>query len=118
MHEYCYKNDMENAERRIKIFKKLNKMKIGVRLKTSFGQIVLIFGILSALVVLTMLYIINNYGVILDNYAYPQGTIALAMNESAEVRAASRGIVGHDSDELIDSMKEQHDQAMIRLRHI
>ncbi len=94
------------------MFKKLNKMKIGVRLKKSFRQIIIIFGVLSALVILTMLYIINNYGVILDNYAYPQGNIALAMNESAEVRAASRGIVGYDSDELIDSMKKQHDQAI------
>lgn len=36
----------------------------------------------------------------------------MAMNESAEVRAASRGIVGYDSDALIESMKEQHDQAI------
>ena len=94
------------------MFKKLNKMKIGARLKKSFRQIILIFGILSALVVVVMLYTINNYGVILDNYAYPQGNIALAMKESAEVRAASRGIVGYDSNDLIESMKEQHDQAI------
>lgn len=66
------------------MFKKLNKMKIGARLKKSFRQIILIFGILSALVVVIMLYTINNYGTILDNYAYPQGDIAMAMNESAE----------------------------------
>ena len=94
------------------MFKKLNKMKIGVRLKKSFRQIIIVFGVLSALVVLVMLYTINNYGTILDNYAYPQGDIAMAMNESAEVRAASRGIVGYDSDALIESMKEQHDQAI------
>ena len=76
------------------MFKKLNKMKIGARLKKSFRQIILIFGILSALVVVIMLYTINNYGTILDNHAYPQGDIAMAMNESAEVRAASRGITG------------------------
>ena len=51
------------------MFKKLNKMKIGARLKKSFRQIILIFGILSALVVVIMLYTINNYGTILDNYA-------------------------------------------------
>ena len=94
------------------MFKKLNKMKIGARLKKSFRQIIIVFGVLSALVVLVMLYTINNYGTILDNYAYPQGDIAMAMNESAEVRAASRGIVGYDSDALIESMKEQHDQAI------
>lgn len=94
------------------MFKKLNKMKIGARLKKSFRQIILIFGVLSALVILVMMYTLNDYGVILDNYAYPQGDIALAMNESAEVRAATRGIVGYDSDELIESMKEQHEQAI------
>ena len=82
------------------MFKKLNKMKIGARLKKSFRQIILIFGILSALVVVIMLYTINNYGTILDNYAYPQGDIAMAMNESAEVRAASRGIVGYEYKEV------------------
>ena len=40
------------------MFKKLNKMKIGARLKKSFRQIILIFGILSALVVVIMLYTI------------------------------------------------------------
>lgn len=85
------------------MFKKFNKMKIGARLKKSFRQIIIVFGVLSALVVLVMLYTINNYGTILDNYAYPQGDVAMAMNESAEVRAASRGIVGYDSDALIES---------------
>lgn len=61
------------------MFKKLNKMKIGARLKKSFRQIILIFGILSALVVVIMLYTINNYGTILDNYAYTQGDIAMAI---------------------------------------
>ncbi len=41
------------------MFKKLNKMKIGARLKKSFRQIILIFGILSALVVVIMLYTIK-----------------------------------------------------------
>lgn len=48
------------------MFKKLNKMKIGARLKKSFRQIIIVFGVLSALVVLVMLYTINNYGTILD----------------------------------------------------
>ena len=41
------------------MFKKLNKMKIGARLKKSFRKIILIFGILSALVVVIMLYTIK-----------------------------------------------------------
>lgn len=94
------------------MFQRLNKIPIGKRLALSFMQIILIFGALSAAVILSILYIANDYNKILDNYAYPQGTIALAMNESAEMRAATRGIIGYDSDELIQSMKKQHEQAV------
>lgn len=96
------------------MLKNLNAMKIGRRLKVSFRQVILIFGILSALIIVVMLYTLNSYANILDNYAYPQGDIALAMNESAEVRAATRGIVGYDSDGLIDSMQQQHDEAVTK----
>ena len=96
------------------MLKNLNAMKIGRRLKVSFRQVIVIFGILSALVIVVMLYTLNSYANILDNYAYPQGDIALAMNESAEVRAATRGIVGYDSDELIASMQQQHDEAVTK----
>ena len=92
--------------------KNLNQMKIGKRLKVSFRQILLIFGVLCGIIIAVMLYTLNDYAKILDNYAYPQGDIALAMNESAEVRAATRGIVGYDSDELIASMEQQHEEAV------
>lgn len=94
------------------MFRRLNRLPIGRRLTRSFLQIILMFGALSAVVILAILYISNDYNKILDNYAYPQGTIALAMNESAEMRAATRGIIGYDSDELIQSTKKQHEQAV------
>ena len=96
------------------MLKRLNSMRIGRRLRFSFRQIIVIFGVLAALIVGVMLYTLNNYAVILDDYAYPQGDIALAMNESAEIRSASRGIVGYDSDALISSMQKQHDEAVTR----
>ncbi len=94
------------------MFKRLNAMKIGKRLKTSFRWIILIFGVSGTMIIGVMLYTVSQYTKILDKYAYPQGDIALAMNYSAEVRAASRGIIGYDSDELIESMQEQHDVAV------
>lgn len=94
------------------MIKKLNKMRIGVRLQKSFRQIICIFAILAVLIMAVMFYMIVNYGNVLDNYAYPQGDIALAMNESAEVRAATRGIIGYETEELIDSMKVQHEEAI------
>ena len=46
----------------------------------------------------------------LKRYAFPQGDIATAMSEAAEIRGASRGVVGYDSVSLISSMKKQHDE--------
>lgn len=94
------------------MFKNLNKLRIGQRLKKSFRQIIFIFGILSVVVVATMVYMVNSYTEILDYYAYPQGDIALAMNESAEVRSATRGVIGYETDELIESMVKQHETAI------
>lgn len=94
------------------MFKKLNKMRIGTRLKKSFTRVILIFGIFSVVMMAVMLYMVKDYEKVLDYYAYPQGDIALVMNESAEVRAATRGIIGYETDELIASMQEQHDEAV------
>lgn len=94
------------------MFKNLNKLKIGVRLKKAFAQIIVIFGILSAVIVLVMLYVSQDYKKILDDFAYPQGNIALAMNYSAEVRSATRGMIGYDNDDYINRMKTQHDAAI------
>lgn len=94
------------------MFAKLNQMRIGKRLKSSFRILIFIFGIVSVLIALMMLYMTTDYGKVLDNYAYPQGDIAMAMNYSAEIRSASRGIIGYDTDELVASMQEQHKEAV------
>lgn len=100
------------------MFKKLGKMKIGKRLKTAFTQIIVIFGILSVLVMAVMLYTKKNYDKVLDYYAYPQGDIALVMNESAEIRSATRGIIGYETEELITAMKKQHDEAVANFEEL
>lgn len=94
------------------MIKKLNRLRIGLRLKKSFRQIIYIFSALLVLIVGVMLYMVNDYAKILDDFAYPQGDIAMAMNESAEVRAATRGAIGYETDELIASMLEQHEEAV------
>lgn len=100
------------------MFKKLNKMKIGERLKNSFTQVIVIFGILSVLIMAVMFYMVKDYEKVLDYHAYPEGDIALVMNESAEVRAATRGIIGYETDELIASMQEQHDEAVANFEQL
>lgn len=94
------------------MIQKLSKLRIGARLKKSFSEIIIIFGVLAVLIVAVMFYMVAEYEKVLDNYAYPQGDIALVMNESAEVRAATRGIIGYDIDSEITRMVDQHDEAV------
>lgn len=94
------------------MLKKLDKMKIGQRLKESFKHVIIDFMILLIIIVIAMVYIVKDYSKVLDKYAYPQGDIAMAMNYAAEVRSSTRGTVGYDSDEYINQMKEQHEEAI------
>lgn len=94
------------------MIKKLNQLKIGARLKKSFTQVIRIFAALSIFIAAAMIFMVLDYEKVLDNFAYPQGDIALVMNESAEIRAATRGIIGYDSEEMISTMLTEHDEAV------
>lgn len=94
------------------MFKRLGTLKIGVRMKKSFMQIIYIFGALLIMVICVMFYMVNSYTNIIDNFAYPQGDIAMAMNYSAEVRSATRGGIGYDTTDEIARMVEQHEEAV------
>lgn len=94
------------------MFKKLNEMRIGKRLSQSFRIIIILFGILLAVVAGIMIYMVTDYGNVLDNFAYPQGDIALLMNESAEVRSSTRGGIGYNTTDMINTMKTQHEEAI------
>ncbi len=93
------------------MFKNFGKMRIGKRLKTSYNQIMLIFGVLLLAVVGVMLFMSSRYTKVLDNYAYPQGDIALVMQQASEVRSATRGAIGYDSEDIIKTTVSQHDEA-------
>ena len=80
--------------------------------QNAFTQIIFVFGVLSILIMAVIFYTASKYERVLDYYAYPQGDIALVMNESAEVRSSTRGIVGYETEEMINTMKEQHDEAV------
>ncbi len=58
------------------------------------------------------IYIVNSYDNVTNNFAYPQGDIAMAMNYSAEVRSGTRGAIGYEEDGLIDTMVSQHEEAV------
>ena len=50
-----------------------------------------------------------NFEKAMQNYALPQGDIALFMNEYAECRSNTRGIIGYEDQEQIDLMVQKHD---------
>ena len=58
---------------------------------------------LIAIVVVT-----SNFKNAMNNYALPQGDIALFMNEYAECRSNMRGIIGYEDQDLIDSLIQKH----------
>lgn len=92
------------------MFKKMNNMRIKERLNYVFKLVIISFAIVAILISAIMIYMSVDYRRVLNKYAFPQGDIATAMDEAAEIRSASRGIVGYDSVSLIKSMQEQHDE--------
>lgn len=94
------------------MFKNFGKMRIGKRLRTSYNQIMLIFVVLLMIVVGVMIYMSSRYTHVLDSYAYPQGDIALVMQQASEVRSSTRGAIGYDSEEIIKTTVSQHAAAV------
>ena len=52
----------------------------------------------------------------MDNYALPQGDIALFMNEYAECRSNTRGIIGYEDQDLIDQLVDKHENRVKKTR--
>lgn len=94
------------------MFKKLNQLRIGKRLTSAFRILIIMFGALVAVAVGAMLVMVNGYTNVLDNFAYPTGDIAMVMHEASEVRSSTRGAIGYETQDLINSMLEQHDAAV------
>lgn len=92
------------------MFKKMNNKKIKGRLDYVFRLIIISFSVVAVVICVMMIYMSMDYRRVLTRYAFPQGDIATAMSEAAEIRGASRGVVGYDSVSFINSMKQQHDE--------
>ena len=92
--------------------KRFKGMKIKQRLVTAFTIVVGIFGVVSIAVAFSMVFMIKNYNKVLNYFAFPQGDIGMAMNATAEIRSATRAIIGYETRELIDAVKGQRDQSI------
>ncbi len=100
------------------MFRKLRGMRIHKRLKTSYGMILGMTSAASILGLVLLLLITSKYDHTLTYYAFPQGDIALAMNEFAEVRSATRAVIGYEDQKDIDVVMEQHQQAVDNLEKL
>lgn len=83
-------------------------VRIEKRLKKAFNIISIISAIASLIGLIAIVVVTSNFKHAMNNYALPQGDIALFMNEYAECRSNMRGIIGYEDQELIDSLLEKH----------
>jgi len=100
------------------MFKKLQMLRIEKRLKRSSLITLVLSGIAALVALIVMSVLISRYNYTLTYYAFPQGDIALAMNEYAEVRSATRAIIGYDEEEDIALVMAQHDEAIEEVKRM
>ena len=83
-------------------------MRIEERLRKAFNIIIIIASVGSVVGILSLLVVVSSLENATANYALPQGDIALFMNEYAECRSNTRGIIGYEDQDLIDQLVEKH----------
>ena len=97
------------------MLEKLKNLRIYKKLKMNSFITLGLVGIASLFAVLIVFYMTSRYDYTLTYYAFPQGNIALAMNEFAEVRSATRAVIGYEKQEAIDIAVKQHEEAVKEL---
>ena len=83
-------------------------MRIERRLKKAFNIVTIISAVASLVGLIAIVVVTSNFKNAMNNYALPQGDIALFMNEYAECRSNMRGIIGYEDQDLIDSLVQKH----------
>jgi len=99
------KKDKKKKKTKLLNFKGL---RIEARLKKAFNIIISIASLGLAIGVICLLVVVINFKNAMENYALPQGDIALFMNEYAECRSNMRGIIGYEDQAEIDLMVAKH----------
>ncbi len=93
------------------MLKKIQDYRIQKRLRASSFISLILISAAAVVAVIVMSIILSRYNYTLTYYAFPQGDIALAMNEYAEVRSATRAVIGYDEEEDIQLVLAQHEEA-------
>ena len=84
-------------------------MRIEERLRKSFNVVILLASIGSVVGIIAMIIVTWQFEYSMNNYALPQGDIALFMNEYAECRSNMRGIIGYEDQDTIDMLLEKYE---------
>ena len=84
-------------------------LRIETRLKKAFNIIIAIASVGMVIGIICLLVVVANFERAMKNYALPQGDIALFMNEYAECRSNTRGIIGYEDQAEIDLLVEKHE---------
>ena len=84
-------------------------MKIEERLRKAFNMIIVIASVGTVVGIIALMVVVLSFEKAMDDYALPQGDIALFMNEYAECRSNMRGIIGYEDQDQIDLMMSKHD---------
>ncbi len=100
---------MKNVEKKRGLFN-FKGMSIEAKLKKAFNVIIAIASIGSLAGLISLIVVVANFESAMENYALPQGDIALFMNEYAECRSNTRGIIGYEDQAQIDLMLSKHEE--------
>lgn len=84
-------------------------MRIERKLKKAFNIVTVISAVSSFIGLIAIIVVTSNFKNAMANYALPQGDIALFMNEYAECRSNTRGIIGYDHPDDVQSLLGKHD---------
>ena len=88
----------------------LQKMRIKKRLTTGFIMTIAMACIAAVLSIIALFIVFNRFDHTLKYYAFPQGDIGKAMTALADVRSATRGAIGYETQNEIDLMVKAHDE--------
>lgn len=92
-------------------------MRIKERLSKAFNTIIIIASIGSVFGIIALMVVMGNFKNAMQNYALPQGDIALFMNEYAECRSNMRGIIGYEDQDMIDTLMAKYETRVENTYH-
>lgn len=97
----------------LKKFNNSNKDEnIEKRLGKSFRFVSLISALAALAGLIAIIVIVVRYSYALTNFGFAQGDIGKAMYQFSEVRSSLRATIGYDDESAIETVKQQHEDAI------